>query len=233
MAAPLIIEKTVFAMDTKGRVSALQLDNGKEIWQKATRAKKQDKDELSAGGGIAYGRDQILATNGSRDLIALNAQNGTELWRLSLDAPLRGAPSVAAGRAYVTDVANNIVAVDTQTGSKLWSFASAPESIALLGTPSPAIDDRQAVAAFSSGTIVSVGLANGQSLWNGRFNLTRGGADSLTDLKDVAGVPVIDNGRVMAMNAAGYMVAFDAGTGARLWQKDVGGTGGIWPAGNA
>lgn len=231
MSAPLIVENVIFAVDTRGRVTAMQADKSKTLWQENTRAKEQDKDELSAGGGIAYGRGQILATNGSRDLVALNAQTGAELWRLSLDAPLRGAPSVAAGRAYVTDAANHVVAVDAQTGKKLWSFDGTAQEIALLGTPAPALDDRQAIAALSNGTITSIGLVDGQSLWTGRFNISGGGAD-LSSLKDVAGVPVIDNGRVMAVNAAGYVVAYDAASGARMWQKDLGGTGGLWPAGN-
>ncbi len=232
IAAPLMVGNMVYAMDTKGRISALDRMTGKEVWNEESRAKKQDKDELTAGGGLAYGRGQLIVTNGSRDLIALNAQTGDDLWRTSLDAPLRGAPAVAAGRIYVTDAVNHITAIDSLTGARVWNFDGEQQDIALLGTPAPAVDETQAIAALSNGNNISLGINDGQSQWRGRFSLRSGGSEALNDLRDVAGVPVIDQGRVMAVNAAGNMVALDAASGSRLWQKDLGGTGSIWPAGN-
>lgn len=232
IASPVIANNIVYALDTRGRVTAMDRTSGKEIWREESRAKKQDKDELTAGGGLAYGRGQLLVTNGSRDLIALNAQTGETLWRTTLDAPLRGAPTVAAGRVYVVDAVNHISSLDSLTGTTTWHFDGEPQDIALLGTPAPAVDETQAIAALSNGNIFSLGVADGQSRWKSRFTLRAGGTDSLTDLRDVAGVPVMDGGRLMAVNASGNMIALDVQTGLRIWQKDLGGTGPLWPAGN-
>lgn len=232
MAAPIIAEGRVYALDTAGQVSAFDVKTGKRLWKSSTRAENQAKDDLSAGGGIAYGRNAILVTNGSRDLAALNAQNGNVVWRTSMSAPLRGAPALLAGRAYVTDVLNHAIAVDANSGEKLWSFDGTPADIALLGTPAPAVDAARAVAALSNGVVVSLDLADGTMVWDARFNNASVASANLTDLRDVAGVPVLDSGKAYAVNASGRVIALDALSGARQWQKDARATGPLWPAGD-
>lgn len=232
MPAPIVVENTAYAVDTDGQVSAFDIASGKRQWKTSTRAKKQAKDELSAGGGLAYGRGLLVVTNGSRDVVALNAQTGAEAWRATLTAPMRGAPAVLAGRVYLTDAGNHVIALDAANGAKLWSWDGIPEDIALLGTPAPAVDDNSVIAALSSGQIVSLSLADGQPVWDERFNTMAGTSTDLTDLRDIAGVPVIDQGRAYGVSAGGRMMAIDIANGTRLWQKDVRGTGSVWAAGD-
>lgn len=232
MPAPIIIENTVYAMDTAGNISAFALDSGKKLWSLRTRGEDQEKDELSAGGGLGYGRGTLVVTNGSRDLIGLNPMTGAQTWRITLDAPLRGTPALLGGRAYVTDASNHIIAVDTTNGAKLWTYKGAASEIALLGTPAPAVDERHVIGALSNGTITAVELTDGSTAWVGRFNSSTASDTSLTNLRDIASVPVIDGNAVYAVNASGRMIALNAATGQRLWQKDVRGNGALWPAGN-
>lgn len=233
MPAPIIVENAVYALDTAGNVNAFALQDGKKLWSVPTRGEDQKKDELSAGGGLGYGRGVLVATNGSRDLIGLNPTNGVQAWRITLDAPLRGTPALIGGRAYVTDASNHIVAVDTASGAKIWTYNGAASEIALLGTPAPAVDERYAIGALSNGTITAVELSDGNTAWVGRFSSSTANDTSLTNLRDIASVPVIDGDNVYAINASGRMIALNAATGQRLWQKDVRGTGSLWPAGNA
>lgn len=231
LSPPLIAEGRVYALDTAGQVSAFD-KSGKRLWKQSTRTENQAKDDLSAGGGIAYGRNLVVVTNGSRDLAGLNAQNGALVWRTTLPSPLRGAPGVLAGRAYVTDVLNHVIAVDAASGEKLWTYDGTPADIALLGTPAPAVDSQRAVAALSNGVVVALGLTDGNLIWDARFNNASLAGANLTDLRDVAGVPVLDNGKAYAVNASGRIVALNAVSGARLWQKDARATGPLWPAGD-
>jgi outer membrane protein assembly factor BamB len=51
-------------------------------------------------------------------------------------------------------------------------------------------------------------------------------------LNDIDGNPVVDRGRVYAMNHAGRMVSIDIRSGERVWESNIGGIYTPWIAGN-
>ena len=55
---------------------------------------------------------------------------------------------------------------------------------------------------------------------------------SLANLNDISARPVIDGGQVFAISHSGVFAAFDAGSGQRLWQRDLSGTHTPWVSGD-
>ena len=56
-----------------------------------TNLKKEKKSE-GFGGGITYDEGTIYSTSGFGNVIAIDAIDGSELWRVDLRIPIRSAP---------------------------------------------------------------------------------------------------------------------------------------------
>ena len=85
------------------------------------------------------------------------------------------------------------------------------------------------VPAFSSGEVAALRVENGSLAWTENLDNANnfGGLSSISDIK---ALPVIDKGLLIAMNFGGRIAAIDIRSGARIWQRDIGGSGTPWVA---
>ena len=87
------------------------------------------------------------------------------------------------------------------------------------------------VAAFGSGELVALRAANGNDLWNEA--LSRASRTSaLSEIRDIAGRPVIYQGDVFAVSHSGVFAATDLRTGQARWSLPVVGVSSPLPAGD-
>src|SRR3546814_13964663 len=124
-----------------------------------------DSDATAFGGGVSYGNGRVFATTGWGKVVALDAASGSEVWRTSLNAPLRGAPAVEGDRVVVITQDNQIATLSATDGSTLWESAGTIETSRLLGAATPAIALDTVVAGYSSGELVAMRLENGRPVW--------------------------------------------------------------------
>jgi len=229
IARPVLAGGRIFAMDTDYQVTALDAERGSDIWSVSLRPTEQRGDAY--GGGLAVADGRLYVTMGFAEVVALDAGSGTVVWRQPLPSPIRGAPTVAAKHVFAATVDNQLYALDAATGAIRWSHAAIVEIAAYLGAPSPAADDEAVVAAFSSGEIVALRIDNGRPIWGDSLAALQR-SDSLTTLSDIRGSPVIDRGLVVAIGNAGRMAAIGLRSGARIWQRAIGGIEMPWVAGD-
>jgi len=229
MAQPIVAEGKVFAMDARGRVSAIDAERGQRLWRVETVPDEEDEGEL--GGGIAYSEGVVFATTGSAEVVALDAASGEEKWRSHLTAPMRSGPTVSEGRVFAVNVENELNALDAKDGHKLWSHVGIAEIAGILGGASPAVDHGIVVAAHSSGEVFALRAENGRPLWSdGLASIQR--VNAAATLSDIRGHPVIDRGIVYAVSNSGRMAAIDLRTGLRIWDLDIGAIQTPWIAGD-
>ena len=229
-ARPIVINNTVFTMDTESTVAAFKADTGKKLWSTSVADKKEDEDVIS--GGIAFAGNSIFATNGSSEVLALDPDNGTIKWRKRLPAPSRAAPTALGGRVFVSTLDNRLFALNEQDGSSLWEYDGIGSTAGILGAASPAASTDIVVPAFASGEITALRVENGSVAWSDNLSNVRnygGGLDSLSDIK---AMPVMDSNLVIAMSFSGKMAAIDQTSGTRVWQREIGGSATPWTAGN-
>ncbi|MFK7839490.1 MAG: PQQ-binding-like beta-propeller repeat protein [Bdellovibrionales bacterium] len=228
-APPIVVEDTIYALDTKAELSAFSTQNGKRLWK--TDIANPDEDDLVIGGGIAFSGGRIFATNGYNELLALSPKDGKILWRKALAAPARAAPTIVDYRVFVTTLDNRLLALSTEDGANLWEYVGIAETAGLIGAASPAANRDIVIPAFSSGEIVAIRTANGSIAWSDNISNVRrlGGLGAISDIK---ALPVIDKGLVIAISFAGRLVAIDERTGTRIWQREISGAQTPWMAGN-
>jgi outer membrane protein assembly factor BamB len=230
IAPPVVALDRVFLKDATTMVSALDANSGKLIWR-ADVARKNTRDREGFGGGVAYFGGRLFVSTGSAQVIALDPADGKEIWRSDVSAPVRGAPTVFADRVLVVSIDNQTHALSAVDGSELWTHTGLSETAGLLGGTSPAVSTDTVVAPYSSGELVGLRLETGRVQWSENLITVRR-SDSVSNLADISGRPVIDRGRVIAIGNAGIMAAIDQRTGTRIWDKPIGGTQTPWVAGD-
>lgn len=229
-AAPMVYEGRVFTIDTKGNVRLFDAKTGRVTWNQHI-AEKGESDQAAFGGGVSAGDMRVYATTGYGVVSAFDFNGGKELWRVNLNTPLRGAPTVAGARLFALSADNQIFALNIATGETLWSVAGTTEAAGMVGAASPAIALDTAVVGFSSGELNALRVENGRTVWSDALART-GRTTAISALTDIDASPVIDRGRVFAIGHGGRMAAIELSTGQRVWERNFAGVSTPWVAGD-
>jgi outer membrane protein assembly factor BamB len=228
LAQPVVGNGIVYVMDSSAHVSALDLRTGREVWRTPTRGKKDRSTNIGGGLGLADG--VLYAVNGLGAVLALEPANGKVHWRVGIAAPGRSAPTVAAGRLFVTTLDDRLLALAASDGRQLWSYQAQSAATAMLGEPAPAFAEGLVVAGFGSGELTTLRAEAGSVVWSD--TLAAAGPGTLADIASIRGNPAISAGRVFAVGMGGLTAALDLHAGRRLWERNVGGQDSAWIAGD-
>jgi len=229
LAQPIIAEGLVFTMDAEANVRAVNAATGSTVWKRDLTP--NDEDSTFASGGISYDEGMVFATTGFAQVIAMDAKTGAVVWRQNLSGPMRGAPTVRAGRVFVVTVDNQTHCLAAEDGAVVWTHQGTAEGASLLGGSSPAVDGNVVVVPYSSGELFALRIDNGSVLWQDQLTTVRR-TDNVATLSDIRGRPIIDRGRVYAIGHADMLVAIDLRNGRRLWEREIGSIQSPWVGGD-
>lgn len=251
--APVVADGgRVFVMDAESTVTAVDAGTGAVVWKVDVKPDGREAaggasvfglpvpfvpggggGALSGGfgGGVAVAGGRVFVSSGYRTMSALDAATGAVLWTQPVDVPIHGAPTVAGNRVYVVDVDNQIIAFNTATGLQDWSYRGIVEPARILRASSPAVSGDTVIAPFSSGEVVALRASNGQAVWNQVLSRTSR-TSALSEIRDIAGRPVISRGFVYAVSHSGVLQAMDIRTGQPRWSLPVAGVNAPLPVGD-
>ncbi|MEM9425751.1 MAG: PQQ-binding-like beta-propeller repeat protein [Pseudomonadota bacterium] len=229
-ADPIVENGRVFVMDSRARLSAVSTA-GRPLWSVDLTPVSDDPDDGS-GGGIAVSDGSVYATNGFGQLTAVDATSGAIRWQHDFDAGAAAAPTVSDGVVYAVTTNATGWALSAETGRVLWQVVGAVADRSSTGAPSPVVAGPLVVFPFSSGQMVSAVAGTGAQTWAASVAGQRLGRASSV-LTDLTGGPVFADNRVYAGSYAGRAAAFDATTGAPVWQVEEGAAGPLWVVGGS
>ncbi len=228
LSQPIVAGGRIFTVDSKNTVTALRGTNGQKLWQKDLTPTDA---EGASSGGIAYDSGRIFVSTGFAQLVALDARNGKVLWRQTLSGPIRGAPTVRAGRVVVITVDDHTYCLAADDGQIQWTHQGTIEQAALLAGNSAAIDGNIVLVPYSSGELFALRIENGSVVWQDQVaNVSK--SQGVATLSDITGRPIIDRGKVYVMGHADSLAAIDLRSGRRLWDRDIGGVQSPWIGGD-
>ena len=208
----------LYTLDARSGLRATAL-NGTAAWSRSLVPGYERAGDAS-GGGLAVVDGTVYAATGFGELHALDAATGAERWVQRFDAPVT-TPKVAGGLVYVASRDNRGWAIDAATGRVLWDIPASPGVSAIATAPAPALTDRAVFFPFASGEIVAALRQSGLQLWGSSVSGRRRGV-AYSDVGDITGDPVVQDGRIYAGTTAGRIVAFSAAAGTRDWTADEG-----------
>ena len=221
-ASPVIADNRLFVVGTDAAVTAFAADTGAQLWKTSIGNTEKDFKDSLFGGGAGVDGTVVYATSGAGDVAALNAADGTVIWKVKPAGPLRGAPTIAFGGVYVISQDNQIFALNATNGAVLWQATASLEAGSVFGAASPAAGQGTLVAGFSSGEVQAYRYENGRDLWEDALARTSM-ALSVSTLTDVDADPVVDRGRVFALGQGGRMASYELLTGQRSWEISIAG----------
>ncbi len=230
-AQPVVADGRIYVMDGGATVSALDFQTGREIW-KSSFVPRKGRDREGYGGGLAYDDGKLFVTSGFRFVAALNASDGRVAWRHDVDTPVRGAPTVSGGKVYAVDATDQLLSYAEADGTPGWTYQALEEPARFLRASSPAVSGETVVAPFASGEITALQAGNGTELWSYVLSLTNRN-NALSEIRDIAGRPVIYRGDVLAGSHSGVFAAVDLRSGQPRWSLPITTTTSPWPAGDA
>ncbi len=244
--APVVADAgRVYVLDGEAKVTAVDSGTGEIVWTADVRRLESERGRSmfgiglggggtgggGFGGGVAVAGGKVFVASGYRSMTALDAATGAVLWTQLVDSPIHGAPTVAGTRVYAIDVDNQIVAFNVETGQPEWSYRGITEPARIMRASSPAVIGDTVIAPFSSGEVVALRATNGQPVWEEVLSRTSR-TSALSEIRDIAGRPVISRGFVYAVSHSGVMQAMDIRTGAPRWSLPIAGVNAPLPAGD-
>lgn len=229
-SAPVVADGRLYMVDIDAVVTAYDVATGARVW--ATPIHPDGANASSRfGGGVSFFDGRVFATSGLGDVVALNAADGAQVWKVKPGGPLRGAPSLANGQVYVLSQDSQIYALSQADGSIQWNQSASLESQGVFGVAAPAASQGTVVAGFASGELNAYRYENGRLLWQDTLSRTSA-STSVSALSDIDADPVIDQGRAYAIGQGGRLVAIDLGTGQRIWEQNFASISTPWVAGD-
>ena len=228
LAQPIVALGRVFTIDADNQVVAVSAKTGRKLWK--TNVMPKDVTALSSG-ALAYDEGVIYVGTGFGHLLALDAKTGKEIWRQVLTAPMRGAPTVRAGRVVVITVDDHAYCIAADDGQILWSHQGTVEPATMMQGNSAAIDGNTVIVPYNSGEVFALRIDSGTVIWQDTIAVVRR-TQNIANLADITARPIIDRGKVYVMGHADVMAALDLRTGKRVWDRDIGGIQSPWIAGD-
>ncbi len=229
-APPIAADGRIYVMDGSADVTAHDMRTGAQIWR-TNVAPKTKRGHEAWGGGVAYADGKVYVSSGFREVVQLDARTGAIGWRSPVEAPVHAAPTVHGSRVFVADVNDEMLAFDAATGTQIWTYQALTEPARILAASSAAVDNETVVASFASGELVALRAENGNELWNASLSKASR-TNALSEIRDIAGRPVIYRSDVFAVSHSNVFAAVDLRTGIARWTLPISAVTTPWPAGD-
>ncbi len=157
----------------------------------------------------AIGRDRIYAASSDGVVLAVDSASGKEIWEVELEVDLSAGVGRFEDALFVGTSEGYVTRLSAEDGSEVWSTRLQGEVLA-----APQGDGKVVVAQTYDGRLQGLDFSSGEKLWV---------HDSNVPVLTVRGTstPILSNGVVYAGFANGRVLAFNAQTGAILWEARV------------
>ncbi|MGR8947065.1 MAG: outer membrane protein assembly factor BamB [Gammaproteobacteria bacterium] len=203
----------VFTADRDGRVIALDLATGDEIW-----AVRNKKFRISGGPGVGAG--VVLVGTSDAEVVAYDSTNGEEKWRTKVSSEVLAPPRIDRTTAVIRTGDGKLFGLDVNTGKRKWIYDRSIPTLTLRGTSPPVIHDGLVIAGFDNGRLAALDLENGQQQWEQRIAIPSGRSD-LERMVDIDSEPTIYDDAIYVASFQGSIAAVSIYDGSLLWTRDL------------
>lgn len=173
---PAVTEDSVYAIDHKGLIVAVNRLTGEKRWEVET--------EIPFVSGPTLSKDKLIVGTGEGELIAYSQADGTEIWRASLPSAVLDLPAIDQGFVVARGTDGKISALKEKDGTVEWTHERTAPTLSVRSKGGPIIVDDLVIDGFGGGKLIALRLKNGQREWESLVALSKGRAveDRLLDL---------------------------------------------------
>jgi outer membrane protein assembly factor BamB len=209
---PAILDDKIFIADTRGNISGLYANTGKDVWH--------NDSELSITGGPGADANLVMVGTSEGEVLSLSAETGEEIWRSTVSSEILSSPKEADGVVIVRTIDGKIFALDTTTGERLWIYDRTVPALTLRGTSTPVIANGLVIAGFDGGRVTSLELKTGKLIWEAKVAVSSGRSE-LERMVDIDAQPLIVGDAIYVTTFQANVTALSLQSGQILWQRDI------------
>jgi outer membrane protein assembly factor BamB len=209
---PVVDIDRVYAANRDGRVAALELESGREIWEAEL--------DLPLAGGPGVGEGLVVVGTSDAEVVALDADSGELKWSARVSSEVLSVPRVARGLVLVHTIDGRLSALNSESGELVWGFQLSVPTLTLRGSSSPLISGYKVICGFANGKLAALDLDSGRLLWEASVTAPSGRSE-LERMVDLDADPVVYDGVIYVGTFQGAVAAVGEETGAVLWRKDL------------
>ncbi len=215
---PVIGGERIYAASSDGEVKALQRSNGRRIWSR-------DLKTLISGGVGLYG-DSLFLGSSDGFVLRLDAATGETRWSARVTGEVL-APPQSNGRVVVAQTYDGkLHGLDFDSGERLWTYDSNMPVLTIRGTSTPIFRDNLVLAGFANGRVLGFNATTGAVEWEARVAIPQGRSE-IERIVDVDGTMVLAGNELFAASYQGNIVAIEASSGRKLWERPVSSVSGL------
>lgn len=236
-------------MNTSNKIYALNKSNLNEVWNysypdgeicfSSAPTISGEKVFVTSWNGMGWDMPllsilyELQLLEGNNKIIALDLNDGTEIWNASLPAGSFSTPAVADGMVFVgcdNLMGSSLFAFDEETGAKVWDA-----SIGLIGRGSPVIyddkvfvvvKDQSLISLTGDVKVIAVDEYNGTVLWNTTIATNIPAFESLPKALQLYNImatstPAIYETTLFVTSPDGNLSALKTTDGEKLWSVDL------------
>jgi eukaryotic-like serine/threonine-protein kinase len=157
---------------------------------------------------------KIFVGSSDGNVYAINANNGTELWRYTTGGAIHSSPLLAGNTLYIGSMDKNLYALDAATGALKWKYLTT----APIRSESPVISNGVVFISsknnYPDGNVYAIDATTGLLKWNKQISWPTS--------------PVVSGGKVFINSNGGSFYTLDEATGNVIWSTVIG-LGGTLP----
>lgn len=221
---PAVANGVVYAADRHGKVKAVNLSDGKEVWSvdlaERTGFFSANRPALLSG-GVTVANGHVYIGSEKAQVYALNAADGTMAWQTQVAGEALSSPVISDGLVLVHTSNGILQALNESDGSTKWTANLDIPSLSLRGESAPATAFGAAIVGGDNGRVSAVLMEQGQMIWQQRISQVTG-ATEIDRLNDVDTTPVVVGNVVYVLAYNGNLSALDLRSGQELWKREFG-----------
>lgn len=215
--APAVHGDSVFAASAGGDLARFSAANGKTLWRLNTRA------PLSGGVGVSA---NLVLVGTAKGVVLAYDLAGKPLWQSKVSSEVLGSPQATSEFVVVRSGDNRIFGLDARDGSRRWEYQTLAPALTLRSNPGVIVIEGFVIAGMPSGKLVVLNLANGGLVWETVVAAPKGD-NELERITDIAGLPLVEAGRVCAVTFQGRVACYETQKGSQLWARPASGVGSL------
>lgn len=208
---PIAYKDTVYSVDERGYIKAVDFNKGKEIW--ATKVGLN----VTAGPSII---DNKLVIAAKQFIVAFDLNNGKELWRKTVASEVVSTPKGQQSTIVVHAMDESVTALSSDNGQILWHVNHSAPALTLRTKSAPAVGQERVVVGLSSGRVVALNIYSGMIEWEYTLTTSRGRSE-LQRMVDISADPVIIGDVVYVIGYQGKLAALNVSSGNLIWERNI------------
>jgi len=200
LQSPTIDDGIVYVGDNRGKMSAFELENGKEVWS-------ANDGSTYHSAPVVYKNKVIYGTVQGR-VIARDAKTGdTVFYNVDLGSPVETAGTIFNGKIFFQLRNHQVFCLDVETGKIIWGFKkSVPFLTTLQRSSTPVVYNNKVYVGFADGTLAAISIDEGILVFETKLS-------QASKFLDVDSTPIIFDNKIFIGPQSSNVVSLEPNTG--------------------